>query len=85
MNLRTILACAAAAGLGVTEPVSVTGIQSLASRLFHQHDSQFDFQLTQDNENWSRWNIPKNDNYTVSSNNGRIRIEGTSLSALARG
>lgn len=85
MKLGRILALAAAGVVAAGESASVAGIQALAKRLFHGHETQFDFQLTHKNDNWSRWNVPKNDNYTVSSTNGKIQIKGTSLSALARG
>ena len=65
---------------------SVDGIKGLASRIFG-HADDFDFVLTRQNEPWSRWNIPSNDSYAVnpSGNDGKIRIEGSTLSALARG
>lgn len=85
MKLGRIVALAVAGVVAAGESASVAGIQALAKRLFHGHETQFDFQLTQKNENWSRWNVPENDNYTVSSSNGKIQIKGTSLSALARG
>ncbi|KAH8710298.1 Alpha-N-acetylglucosaminidase [Beauveria bassiana] len=85
MKLTQILLSAlAAATVNAQQAASVTGIQGLAKRLFKGHDAQFEFQLTQKHENWSRWNTPGNDNYTVSSNNGKIRVQGTTLSALAR-
>jgi hypothetical protein len=63
---------------------SIDGIKALATRLFQGHGDEFEFILTAKNERPSRWNPPKNDNYTVSSKNGKIHIEGTTLSALAR-
>lgn len=65
---------------------SVDGIRGVADRMLNGHGDDFDFVLTTQNERWSRWNIPDNDNYTVKSHdNGKIRIEGTTLSALSRG
>lgn len=65
---------------------SLHGIQGLADRLFNGHSEDFEFSLTTQHENWSRWNAPPNDNYTVSvSDNGKIHVQGTTLSALARG
>ncbi|KAJ5820619.1 alpha-N-acetylglucosaminidase [Penicillium riverlandense] len=65
---------------------SVDGIRGLANRILNGHGDAFDFVLTTQNEPWSRWKIPDNDNYTVKSyDNGKIRIEGTTLSALSRG
>lgn len=64
---------------------STNGIKALATRLFKGHGDEFEFVLTTNNERPSRWNPPTNDTYTVSSKNGKIYIEGTTLSALARG
>lgn len=65
---------------------STDGIQGLADRLFGGNSNGFEFLLTTENDIWSRWNHPSNDNYTVSvSDNGKIHVQGTTLSALARG
>ena len=65
---------------------AVQGIHELADRLFQGRANQFDIVLTQDPKNYSRWNTPTNDNYTVTKGaNGKIRVEGTTLSALSRG
>lgn len=65
---------------------STNGISALANRLLPGHGDAFEFKLTTAHENWSRWNPPVNDNYTVRAGKKRkIRIEGTSLNALARG
>ena len=65
---------------------SVDGIRALADRVLNGHGDDFDFVLTVQHEPWSRWNIPDNDNYSVSAcDSGNIRIEGTTLSALSRG
>lgn len=65
---------------------SVDGIKALAERVLNGHGDDFDFVLTAQHEPWSRWNVPDNDNYTVSAcDHDKIRIEGTTLSALARG
>ncbi|OAA53336.1 Alpha-N-acetylglucosaminidase [Cordyceps fumosorosea ARSEF 2679] len=84
MKWMRILLAAAPTAAAVHE-ASVAGIQGLARRLFQGRDAQFEFELTREHENWSRWNVPDNDNYTVSSSNGKIRVQGTTLSALARG
>ena len=65
---------------------SIDGIKSLADRLLHGHGDDFKFSLTSQHEPWSRWNVPENDEYTVKACDGRkICIEGSTLSALARG
>ena len=67
-------------------PQPVDGIIGLANRLLDGAGDAFEFSLTAENENWSRWNQPLNDNYTVTkADGGRILVRGTSLSALARG
>ncbi|XWW98091.1 hypothetical protein V2A60_006087 [Cordyceps javanica] len=81
---QILLSTLAAAAVNARPETSIAGIRSLAKRLFQGHDAQFEFQLTQEHENWSRWNIPGNDNYTVSSKEGKIHVQGTTLSALAR-
>ncbi|KAG5993635.1 hypothetical protein E4U54_003307, partial [Claviceps lovelessii] len=71
----------------VAFPSSTDGILALANRLFAGAGDAFEFKLTAtSHENWSRWNPPINDNYTVrAGKQGKIGIEGTSLNALARG
>lgn len=65
---------------------AVQGIHDLANRLFKGRADQFDIALTEDQKVYSRWTTPVNDNYTVSKGeDGKIRIQGTSLSALSRG
>ncbi|OAA35286.1 Alpha-N-acetylglucosaminidase [Metarhizium rileyi] len=64
---------------------ATSGISKLADRLFHGQGSAFDFVLTTHHDDWSRWNPPVNDNYTVKCADGKIRVEGTTLNALARG
>lgn len=65
---------------------AVAGIRSLADRLFKGNADAFDIVLTEHHETWSRWNPPKNDNYTVSAGkDGKILVEGTTLSALSKG
>ena len=67
-------------------PNSVHGIKGLADRLLNGYSDEFEFSLTTEHDNWSRWNAPPNDNYTVTvSDNGKIHVQGTTLSALARG
>lgn len=82
----------AALGLGFLQAVpahgdnEIDGIRGLANRLFKGHGDAFDIVLTQEQQTWSRWNSPTNDNYTVSrAANGKILLEGTTLSALSRG
>ena len=70
----------------LAKSLSVDGIKGLADRLLNGRGGDFEFSLTSEHEPWSRWNQPSNDNYTVSkSENGKIRVQGTTLSALARG
>ena len=65
---------------------STAGIEKLAARLFHGQNDTFEFVLTAQHDNWSRWNVPVNDNYTVkAATNGKVLIQGTTLNALARG
>ena len=65
---------------------STDGIKSLADRMLHGHGDDFKFSLTSQHELWSRWNVPENDEYTVKAcDGGKICIEGSTLSALARG
>ncbi|OAQ91320.1 alpha-N-acetylglucosaminidase [Purpureocillium lilacinum] len=62
------------------------GIKGLADRLLSGQGDAFEFELTEQHDNWSRWNHPSNDNYTVSAgHDGKIHVQGTTLSALARG
>lgn len=65
---------------------STKGITELANRLFNGQGGSFEFALTAHHDHWSRWNPPVNDKYTVkAAQKGKIRIEGTTLNALARG
>ena len=62
------------------------GIKGLADRLLSGHGDAFEFELTEQHDSWSRWNHPSNDNYTVSAgHDGKSHVQGTTLSALARG
>jgi hypothetical protein len=81
------LALAAVLSLPSTNALATAtdGIAKLADRLFNGQSSAFEFVLTAEHDNWSRWNPPVNDNYTVASAKGKIRVEGTTLNALARG
>lgn len=81
------LALAAVLSLPIADAAAATtsGISKLADRLFNGQGSAFEFVLTTRPEEWSRWNPPVNDNYTVQGARGKIRVEGTSLNALARG
>ncbi|RDA94032.1 hypothetical protein CP533_5286, partial [Ophiocordyceps camponoti-saundersi (nom. inval.)] len=73
---------AAAAAATATE-----GIAALADRILGPgRGLSFDFALSTEPELWSRWHQAGNDSYVVAVvEDGRIRIEGTTLSALARG
>jgi hypothetical protein len=78
--------CGALSGaVASASSASEDGVKALADRWLHGHGDQFTFELTERHDKWSRWNIPPNDNYTVSSQNGKIHIQGTTRSALARG
>ena len=70
---------------GAGDQDAVKGIRDVADRWLQGHGDSFIFELTKKHENWSRWNTPENDNYTITSNDGKIHIQGTTLSALARG
>ena len=87
LNISIIVGLCAAVpdAIASASSVSTYGIKSLADRWLHGHGDEFVFELTEKHDKWSRWNIPPNDNYTVSSQNGKIHIQGTTLSALARG
>ncbi|TQV96126.1 alpha-N-acetylglucosaminidase [Cordyceps javanica] len=78
--------CVGAGLLAHAAPTSTDGIRALADRFLDGKGDTFEFTLSGDHDRWSRWNAPVNDNYTVAaSENGKIRIHGTTLSALARG
>ncbi|KAK2608597.1 hypothetical protein QQS21_002823 [Conoideocrella luteorostrata] len=82
------LAIATLLSLPVADALSsrTSGIAALANRLFPDNGDAFIFKLTAKHDDWSRWNPPVNDNYTVKANKeGRILVEGTTLNALARG
>ena len=69
-----------------TTAQTVEGIKNLANRLLQGHGNDFEFHLSGSYTRPSRWNPAVNDNYTVAaSESGKIRVEGTTLSALARG
>ncbi|OAA68912.1 Alpha-N-acetylglucosaminidase [Cordyceps fumosorosea ARSEF 2679] len=62
------------------------GIRDLADRFLDGKGDAFEFTLSGNHGNWSRWNPPTNDNYTIAATAaGKIHIQGTTLSALARG
>lgn len=61
-------------------------IRALADRFLDGKGAAFEFALSDNKGNWSRWNAPTNDDYTVTATkDGKIHVEGTTLSALARG
>lgn len=83
---KIVLLAAALVSSALAASDSVEGIRGLADRLLNGHGDDFEFSLTVEVDNWSRWNQPSNDNYTVSvAENGKIHVQGTTLSALARG
>lgn len=52
---------------------SMDGIRALADRFLDGKGDAFEFTLSETNGNWSRWNAPTNDNYTVAAaKNGKI-------------
>ncbi|OAA81128.1 Alpha-N-acetylglucosaminidase [Akanthomyces lecanii RCEF 1005] len=83
MRILAVL-CLGASLLANAAPTD--GIRALADRFLDGKGDAFEFTLSENNGNWSRWNAPTNDNYTVAAaKNGKIHIQGTTLSALARG
>lgn len=60
---------------------SIAGIESLVKRRLPNHVNDFEFVL----EPSSHGSALANDSYTVSSKNGKVRIEGTTTSALLSG
>ena len=83
--LLCIVASFVSCTIAESPSTSTDGIKGLANRLLGSRAGDFAFTLTEEHEKYSRWNQPKNDNYTVSQDNGKIHIQGTTLSALARG
>jgi hypothetical protein len=84
-QLLITLTALSASVKGAGEQDAVKGVRDLADRWLHGHSDSFLFELTEEHENWSRWNTPGNDNYTINANGGKIHIRGTTLSALAYG
>ncbi|KAJ3484635.1 hypothetical protein NLG97_g7003 [Lecanicillium saksenae] len=83
--MRIVAALCLGAGL-LVRAAPTDSIRALADRFLDGKGDSFEFSLSESNGNWSRWNAPTNDNYTVTAaKNGKIHIEGTTLSALARG
>jgi alpha-N-acetylglucosaminidase len=68
---------------------STAGIEALVQRRLPQHTGDFEFSIVGWNENSSSLaslESTSNDTYTVSSGqDGKIKVEGNSLSALASG
>ncbi|KAJ6445407.1 HC-toxin efflux carrier TOXA [Purpureocillium lavendulum] len=63
--LRLAVILASIACSAVAKKQSVSGIKGLADRLLNGHGDAFEFSLTTEHDNWSRWNHPSNDNYTT--------------------
>lgn len=83
--MRILAVLCLGAGL-LANAASIDGIRALADRFLDGKGDAFEFTLSENNGNWSRWNAPTNDHYTVAAAmNGKIHIQGTTLSALARG
>ncbi|KAJ3497599.1 hypothetical protein NLG97_g1783 [Lecanicillium saksenae] len=84
---NAVFVSAAASAIAAGTTAQAPGIRALAGRLLGdvKYENQFDFHLTENHEPWSRYNIPPNDNYSVTALDGKIRVEGTTLIALARG
>ncbi|RDA82880.1 hypothetical protein CP532_0394 [Ophiocordyceps camponoti-leonardi (nom. inval.)] len=82
-----VLLAAARTTTAAKNTVTTDGIAALADRVLGPGRGQsFDFVLSAEPELWSRWHQAGNDSYVVSAaDDGKIRVEGTSLSALARG
>lgn len=83
--MRVLKACAwllTAVGVAASSHQSPTeGVESLVKRRLPQHVDSFEFVLEP-----SHGSGLLNDTYTVSStNNGKVRIEGTTTSALLSG
>ena len=83
---RLIFSAVAMLPLATEATTSTQGITQLADRLLNGQGDAFEFVLLGQHENWSNSNAAVNDNYTVKAGGqGKIRIEGTTLNALARG
>lgn len=81
-----LLAALCVGACALVNAASTDSIRALADRFLDGKGDAFEFTLTEDVAEWSRWNAPTNDNYTVTAgSNGKIHIQGTTLSALARG
>lgn len=73
-------AVAAPAARSADSEPSTTGIESLLQRRLPQHAEKFEFSIV------NATSLGENDVYAVSNGkNGKIKVEGSSLSALATG
>jgi alpha-N-acetylglucosaminidase len=78
-GLLAIASTAIAAPTTISQP-STTGIESLLQRRLPQHAEKFEFSIV------NATSLGENDVYAVSNGkNGKIQVEGSSLSALATG
>lgn len=75
---------AASAAIGTALAQSTTGIQALVARRLPQHQHDFIFSITASSQN-NTVTGKQNDHYTVSECNGKILVQGNSISALSSG
>lgn len=79
-GLLAITSTAVAAPTARCSELSTTGIESLLQRRLPQHAEKFEFSIV------NATSLGENDVYAVSNGeNGKIKVEGSSLSALATG
>ncbi|KAH8693903.1 putative alpha-N-acetylglucosaminidase [Talaromyces proteolyticus] len=80
MRLYSILSCAIALGVAAASSPPTAGIEALVQRRLPQHAGAFEFRIV------NATAIGEIDSYTVSTpRNGKVQVEGNSLSALATG
>jgi alpha-N-acetylglucosaminidase len=83
MLLSSLCICAACLMLGAV-PQATRGILDLVQRRLPNHVNDFEFQLIANGT--GNGTKPVNDDYIVSStSDGKIRVQGNSLSALSSG
>ncbi|EEA22743.1 hypothetical protein TMatcc_001598 [Talaromyces marneffei ATCC 18224] len=76
----TAIAAPGSTSTSTSSQLSTTGIESLLQRRLPQHAHKFEFSVV------NATSLGENDAYTVANaENGRIKVEGSSLSALATG
>lgn len=81
MRLQTLLIFVCTTLFAVATTTSVQGIKNLVKRRLPAHVNDFEFEIVNE-----KANNTVNDEYCVSSlKNGKILVEGNSLSALAVG